>query len=105
MADIDKVIEQLHERGLLEELLDKRLTTNKLPTQLYIRLVRAAIAVNKDVSDVVSTALHTYVNRNDDIHDSELKAKALVKNQTVEEYLVDILVDRIERNRRKQGNE
>lgn len=103
MTDIDKVIEQLHERGLLEDLIDKRLTTNKLPVQLYIRLVRAAIAVNKDVTDVISTALHTYVNKNDTIHDSELKAKSLAQGKTVEELLVDILEERIGKTKRKQG--
>ncbi|WP_407898682.1 hypothetical protein [Scytonema sp. NUACC26] len=103
MANIEKVIEMLHERGVLGDLLDKRVTTNKIPIQLYIKLARAAAANNKDISDSISTAMHVYTKNNNDIHDSEIKAKALLEGKTPEEYLVDVIVDRVERSRKKQN--
>lgn len=101
--DIEKVIAMLHERGLLEHLESKRLTTNKLPMQLYIHLCRAEVATGKDISNNISTALSIYVARNKENHDAEVVAKALLQGKDPEEFLVDAIEERLERIKRRQG--
>lgn len=97
MADIEKIIEMLHDRGALQKIEGKRLTTNKLPMQLYIQLCRAEIATGKDLSSNISTALSVYVARNGNNHDAELRAKALLVGQTPEEYLVEQIQQKVNR--------
>jgi hypothetical protein len=101
--DIEKVIQILHDRGLLKELENKRLTTNKLPMQLYIRLCESEVATGKDISNNISTALSVYTGRNKENHDAEVTAKALLEGKDPEEFLVDKIQERIEKIKRKQG--
>jgi hypothetical protein len=102
--DIEKVIVMLHERGLLEELVDKRLTTNKLAVQLYIRLCESEVATGKDLANNISTALSVYIARNRENHDAEVLAKSIVAGKEPEEYLVDKIQERLERIKKKQSS-
>jgi hypothetical protein len=103
--DIEKVISLLYERGLLEDLTDKRLTTNKLPMQLYIRLCESEVATGKDIAGNISTALSVYISRNKENHDAEVLAKALLAGKEPEEFLADKIQERLERIKRKQSTE
>ncbi len=97
--DIDKLIEILKQRGVVAEIIDKRPGVPKLPAQLYLRLIIASLATRKDISSCISTALETYAIRNAEKHLDEIKIQASAVNKEVEEYLVDAIVDRINKNK------
>ncbi|MBO3464142.1 MAG: hypothetical protein KME33_38840, partial [Aetokthonos hydrillicola CCALA 1050] len=62
--NIDKLIEELSNAGILEVIQKKRMTTSELPASLYIKLLIASIATKKGASNCISTALETYCMRN-----------------------------------------
>lgn len=92
--NIDKVLERLHERGLLEKLEDKRLTTPKLPATLYLKLLIASLATGKTrggLGQTILTALHTYANRNAENHASEFLVEALKREMEVEDVIAEAI--------------
>ncbi len=102
--DIDKLIEELKKQGIIKDVIDKRPGVPKLPAQLYIRLIMASIATNKDMSACISTALETYTIRNADKHLDEIKIKAAAADKELEKYLVEAIAARLQ-NKYPQGNE
>jgi hypothetical protein len=86
-ANIDKLLQILQEKGLLERLSNKRINSPFLPATLYMKLLMAAIATNKPLSSVLSTALETYVMRNEEKHLGELKAIATRSGLDLEEAI------------------
>ena len=93
--DVDKLIELLQEKKMLNKIIGKRPGVPKLPAQLYLRLVLASVATEKDMSACISTALETYTMRNFDKHFAELKIKAAAIGKTPEEFLIDIVCERL----------
>jgi hypothetical protein len=95
MTDLNKVLDILAERGLLDSLDNKRLTTSKLPITLYIKLLRSELATGKDLASNVGTALFTYANRNGENHDQEVYARALRDGVSPEEFLADFIEEKL----------
>lgn len=95
-VDVDKLIEALKQRGIINEIIDKRPGVPKLPAQLYVRLIMASMATNKDMSACISTALETYTMRNADKHLDEIKIQAAAANKELEEYLAEIIAARLQ---------
>lgn len=96
--DIERILRSLHEQGLLSQLEDKRLTTPKLPTTLYLKLLIAAIATGKTrggLGQTIQTALHTYVNRNNGSHIGEFHVEAIKQGRDVEDIIVDAIVQHL----------
>ncbi|MFN6474363.1 MAG: hypothetical protein RMY36_032420 [Nostoc sp. SerVER01] len=95
--DIDKLIEALKQRGIINEIIDKRPGVPKLPAHLYVRLIIASMATRKDISACISTALETYTMRNGDKHLDEVKIQAAAADKELEEYLVDEIAQRLQK--------
>ncbi|NES17909.1 MAG: hypothetical protein F6K41_03055 [Symploca sp. SIO3E6] len=87
--DFDKLINCLSEKGILKELDGKRMTTNEMPSLLYLRLIIAGLATNKSRTNCMMTALETYTMRNAEKHLSECKLKAKIDGMELEEWLCD----------------
>ncbi|MBW4598973.1 MAG: hypothetical protein KME29_04995 [Calothrix sp. FI2-JRJ7] len=97
MWNLDKLIESLKFRDALDKIIDKRPGVSRLPAQLYLRLIVASIATNKDISGVISTALETYAMRNEQKHFDEIKIKAAAAGMELEEFLAEEVVRRIKK--------
>lgn len=93
--NIEKLIEELIKQGVIKDVVDKRPGVPKLPAQLYIRLIMASLATNKDMSACISTALETYTMRNAEKHLDEIKIQAAAAGETVEEYLSKAIATRL----------
>lgn len=93
-VDWDKLIELLAEKNLLGKLQGKRPGVPKLPALLYIRLIMASLATEKEISSCITTALETYIIRNEEKHFTEIKIKAIQKGVSVEEFLSSSISDR-----------
>jgi hypothetical protein len=93
--DMEKLLEILHERGLLQKLPDKRLTTTPLPITHYIELIISATATGKSVTANVGTAIQTYLSQNRADHLIECKAKAMSLGKSVEEFVADQIAQRL----------
>lgn len=102
MTDINKVLEILAEKGLLDTLSDKRLTTSKLPITLYVKLMRSELATGKDLASNVGTALLTYTDRNGDKHDQEVYARALSEGVSPEELLANFIEEKLRKANNSQ---
>lgn len=89
MWNLSKLIEALKFRDVLDKVIDKRLGMPRLPAQLYLRLIVASIATNKEISNCVSTALETYCIRNEEKHFDEIKIKAAAAGVELEEFLAE----------------
>lgn len=100
--DIDKLLEILQERGLLEQLSGKRLSTNEIPATTYIKLLISEIGTGKSITANLGTAIATYLARNQDNHIAECKAKALIAGKEVEEAIADLIEEKLKR--RGDGN-
>ena len=87
MWDIEELIKQLQDKGVLDKIVGKRPGVPKLPAQLYLRLIVASIATEKDMSACISTALETYTMRNENKHFDEIRLKAAACGKTVEEFI------------------
>ncbi|NDJ26068.1 hypothetical protein GS682_31715 [Nostoc sp. B(2019)] len=94
--DIDKLIQALQKRGVINEIIDKRPGVPKLPAQLYVQLIIASLATKKDISACINVALESYVIQNADKHLDEIKFQAAAANQEVEQYLADAIASRFQ---------
>ena len=92
--DWDKLISLLAEQDLIKDLSDKRPGVSKLPAQLYVRLIMAAIATEKDIASCISTALETYAMRSEEKHLTEIKFKAAERGISLEEYMCEAIKER-----------
>lgn len=97
-VDTDKLIEALKERGIINEIIDKRPGVSKLPALLYLRLTIASLATRKDISACISTALETYTMRNADKHLDEIKIQAAAAGKEIEEYLADAIAAKLKKS-------
>lgn len=95
MWNIDKLIEALKFRDCLEKVVGKRPGVPRLPAQLYLRLMVASIATEKDIATCISTALEVYTMKNQEKHFDEIKIKAAAAGKTLEDYLADEIADRL----------
>ncbi|MDR9893266.1 hypothetical protein G7B40_001525 [Aetokthonos hydrillicola Thurmond2011] len=93
--NIDKLIEELSNAGILEVIQKKRMTTSELPASLYIKLLIASIATKKGASNCISTALETYCMRNEEKHLNEIKLQAAAAGKELEVYLVEAIATRL----------
>jgi hypothetical protein len=95
VIDIDKLIDALNEVSALQAVQNKKIYTNEIPAQLYIRMVIASLATKKSITNCMSTALETYTMRNEEKHYSELKLQAAAAEMEVETYLAQELAKRL----------
>ena len=96
--DIDRLVEELSNAGILETVQKKRITTSELPASLYIKLLIASLATKKGASNCVSTALETYCMRNSEKHLDEIKLQAAAAGKELEVYLAEAIAARIKSN-------
>jgi hypothetical protein len=94
--DIDKLIELLKGKGLLDKLQGKRLTTQEMPGTLYIKLIMASEATRKPLNGCISTALETYTMRNEEKHLSECRMRAAAEGLGLEEWLMSVIEKRVD---------
>ncbi|MEJ1932141.1 hypothetical protein WDZ92_18040, partial [Nostoc sp. NIES-2111] len=90
--DVEKLIEELNNAGILEEIQHKRVTTSEMPATLYVGLMAASISSKKNLSNVIATALENYVTTNQQKHFDELQLQAAGAGKTLEQYLVEEIV-------------
>ncbi|GET44107.1 hypothetical protein MiSe_89330 [Microseira wollei NIES-4236] len=93
--NMDKLLQILQERGLLQKLPDKRLTTNPLPITRYIGMVISASGTGKSVTANLDAAMDTYINTYQENHLVECKARAMSLGKSLEEYIADQLAQRL----------
>ena len=94
--DFDKLVKGLEEKGLLEDLKERRLATSRMPATLYLKIVIASLALNKPKANILMTALHTYVNRNYENHLKECKVQAKIEGMALEEWLCEAIAKQLE---------
>ncbi len=87
---IDKIIQTFSSEEL-ELLIDKRLTTAKLSLYLYLRMLLAAEATNKSLSNCIATALETYTIRQRSEHLNSLKLQAAAKNLSLDDFVIEVI--------------
>lgn len=93
--DIDKLIEELKKQGIIKDVIDKRPGVPKLPALLYIKMIMASMATNKDMSACIGTALETYTMKNGEKHLDSIKIKAAAADKELEEYLAEEIAARL----------
>jgi hypothetical protein len=94
--DIEKLIEALKAKSILQPIQTKRITTTELPAHLYIRLIIASMATKKSSTACLSTAIETYCMRNEEKHLNEIRLQAAAAGKEIEEYLAEEIAQRLQ---------
>lgn len=93
--EYNQLIECLNKKGVLSQLKSKRMTTSEMPSLLYLRLIIAGIATQKSRTNCMMTALHTYVNRNEEKHIGECGIQAKMEGMELEQWLCEAIAKQL----------
>lgn len=82
----------------LPKVKNPRFQTAPLPDKDYYDLKVIAKLLNKPVSQVITTAINTYLYRNAENHTERLQFKAAQDGKSAEEVYQELAVDEVEEN-------
>ena len=93
--NVENLIKILQKEQVLEGLEGKRSATGVLPITTNIRLLIAEIALEKSRSAILGTAIATYLNRNEATHHLEIEALAAIAGVSAEEYVAQVIKQKL----------
>ena len=96
--DAERLANLLREAGLLDRISDSyRPRSGALNQYDRVRLILACGATSKSLSATLKTAIHTYLNRNEEHHLNALRVAAIARGMDFEEYLVEVIRSELSR--------